>query len=82
MNDHNVGFRASVTPYKCDNPNHAQGCGLGWHLIECAEDEAHTWVASIAVNGMCLWGSNQMESQSREAATAALLKRLAEGISS
>jgi hypothetical protein len=77
-NDHSVGdaFRASVRPFKCDNPDHPKGCPFGYRLIECPEDEAHTWIASIHLNGMVVWSSNQMESQSRKAATAALLNRL------
>jgi hypothetical protein len=70
---------ATVTPCKCDNPNHPVGCPFGYKLIHCAEEEAHTWVASISVDDVGLWGSNQMQSQSRALATAALLDRLAEG---
>jgi hypothetical protein len=71
---------ATVTPCKCNNPNHPVGCPFGYVLVECAEDEAHTWVASIATDDVQLWGSNGTESASREAATAALLRRLAEGV--
>lgn len=71
---------AKVTACKCDNPNHDKGCGLGWRLIDCAEEEAHTWVASVAVGNLQLWGSNQTQSVSREAATQAMLDRLSQGI--
>jgi hypothetical protein len=71
---------ATVQPCKCDNPNHAQGCGLGYRLVDCEEEEAHTWVASIVVGNRQLWGSNGVQSVSREAATTALLERLAEGV--
>jgi hypothetical protein len=72
---------ATVQPCKCDNPEHPKGCPFGYKLIHCEEEEAHTWVGSITVDNVCLWSTNQMQSQSREAATAALLSRLAEGVS-
>jgi Zn-finger protein len=71
---------ATVTPYKCDNPNHDKGCGLGWRLVECEEAEAHTWIAAIDVGNRRVWSCSNVQSQSRDAATAALLNRLSEGV--
>jgi hypothetical protein len=71
---------ATVTPYKCDNPNHDKGCGLGWRLVQCEEHEAHTWIAAIDAGNHRLWSCSNVESQSRADATTALLNRLAEGV--
>jgi hypothetical protein len=73
-------LEAKVKPCKCNNPDHPVGCPFGSRLVECSEDEAHTWVASICFGGVQFWGSDGVESQSREAATAALLERLAQGV--
>jgi hypothetical protein len=75
-----VVVTATVEAFKCDNPNHTKGCGLGWRLIPSSEEEAHTWIASIGSDGLVLWQCRSTEGTSRETATKAMLDRLAEGV--
>lgn len=65
-----ITMSATVKPYKCSFNR----------LLACDEKEATIWIGEITVGNFSVWGTKQMESTSREAATAALLNALSKGV--
>jgi len=73
-------LRAVVQPVRCDNPDHPKGCPFGSRWVHCEEHEAQSWLASIEVGGTVVWSVSNVDSETRETATTAMLRALETGI--